>query len=155
MTKRSYIYLVLSLLMTSLIWFNSSLNAELSSIQSGFITGLIDDILKTFRIEVSSENLSFIIRKGAHFGQFFILGALWFKTFDEMKKPHIKPWVSALGIGVITAIIDESIQLYTPGRAFMVFDIIIDTLGLIAGILGVILIKQILLNRKKTGRHIE
>ena len=153
MTKHAWIFMGLSLLMTVLIWFNSSLNAELSGAQSGWVTSLVDHFLRMLTIEIPSDTLSFYVRKGAHFGQFFVLGALWFKTFDEIKKDFLKPWISALVLGVITAIIDESIQIFSPGRAFMVFDIIIDTLGVIMGILGVMVIEQLISNYKKRGHH--
>ena len=54
------------------------------------------------------------------------------ETFDKKNKYRI--WISFL-IGFIYACNDEIYQSFIPGRAAMIGDIIIDTLGTLSGVL--------------------
>jgi VanZ family protein len=111
--------------MTSIIWINSTLNATISSSQSGFITNVALYVLDIFKINISESFLTSWIRTGAHFGQFFVLGIFWGYYLLSIKKP-MKYLLFAV---IITAILDENIQIFSEGRAFEIFDIGIDGLG--------------------------
>ena len=137
-TRLQRIWMILAILMTLMIWFNSSLDANLSSQQSGWVTSIVGNLLHIVNIEVAASDLSFYVRKTAHFGQFFILGMLWFETFFSKRKQFKHAVKLTLPIGTLTAVLDETIQLFTPGRAFMVSDIFIDVFGLIMGVLVLI-----------------
>jgi len=50
-------------------------------------------------------------------------------------------------IAVFTAVIDETIQLFSEGRAFAVLDIGIDTLGVIFGLLLCTLFYRLIQNK--------
>ncbi len=54
----------------------------------------------------------------------------------EKERGYLIVWVSGLGI----ALIDEIIQIFVPGRAFQISDLLIDGLGIIIGTLIVIFI---------------
>lgn len=128
-------------LMTAFIWGNSMLNANISSEQSGLITQTLNTILSKIGITFRYDLLSMFVRKLAHFGEFYLLGLFW---GFYLKNKHKR--ISMLIICVaITAIIDESIQLFSEGRAFQVTDILIDLLG---GILAFLLLVVINLKIK-------
>jgi len=117
--------LILSILITLFIWFNSLLPGSVSSAQSGFIVGLADDLLSLFGIQVTFDTLSLIIRKLAHFFEFFLLGI----TLSIYLIKEKKTIFHVLWIGLIIAIIDETIQLFVDGRASSIIDVGIDFIG--------------------------
>ena len=128
-SNKSKIFLILTIMMTLTIWFNSILPASVSSEQSGFIVGIAQSIFSFFRIEMNPDDLSLMIRKFAHFGQFFLLGIFWFQyLYSVLKNEKMVHWYALL-FCILTAIIDESIQLFSDGRAFQVTDIFIDIFG--------------------------
>lgn len=91
-----------------------------------------------------------IIRKLAHYLEFAALGALlsnaFYFTFEKQK-----PILSFIS-GVLYAASDEIHQLFVDGRACRLFDVFIDSLGVISGIIffGVVLF---LFNRLKLRRN--
>ncbi len=81
-----------------------------------------------------------LIRKLAHFIEYFILGILVFLTWYSMGLGHriILPFVFC----VVYAASDELHQLFVPGRHGSITDVIIDSAGSGAAILLARLIKQ-------------
>jgi VanZ family protein len=132
--KRNKVFLILSIIMTLIIWINSFLPADLSAAQSGWVVGLVQSILNVVNIDIGVDTLSLWIRKLAHFTEFMILGILWFFTIHGHQNLMKKSILYVMMIAVSTAIIDETIQLFSEGRAFAVLDIGIDTLGVIFGL---------------------
>ncbi len=117
--------------MTLLIWLNSLMPADVSSVQSEFIVGIINDLFDWLGMSIDQSLLSTIVRKLAHFIEFTVLGYLYFNiSFNRNNKNN---FVLAISLGIIVAIIDECIQLFVDGRAFMLTDIGIDSFGVITG----------------------
>ncbi len=122
--------LIISILITLFIWMNSLLPADVSSAQSGFIVGIIDDILSFVGISINLNTLSLLIRKAAHFFEFFVLGiSLSIYMIKEKKTIYHVIW-----IGLFIAIIDETIQLFVDGRGSSILDVGIDLLGIMFGL---------------------
>ena len=71
--------------------------------------------------------LALIIRKVAHFSEYFVLGLTLPQTTKELNFPSLKYLV------FIIPLLDESIQYFTPGRVMSIIDMGIDSLGLIVG----------------------
>jgi VanZ family protein len=111
--------------MTLVIWINSSFSSDLSSSQSGYLVNILSNVLNVFNIEVNVEMLTSFVRTTAHFGEFYVLGVFWGYYLLSVKKP-IKYLLFAV---LLTAILDECVQLFSEGRAFELFDIGIDGLG--------------------------
>ncbi|MDX9692500.1 MAG: VanZ family protein [Acholeplasmataceae bacterium] len=119
--------LILSILITLFIWGNSMLPADLSGASSGFIVGLVSDVLNIIKLDVDDDTLSLIIRKLAHFTEFFFLGislSIYFIK-EKIEVYHV------ISLGFIVAVIDEFIQLFVSGRSGNVIDIGIDLLGIL------------------------
>jgi len=132
------IFLCLVVIMTLIIWVNSILPANISSTQSGFFTNIIQHILSFLQVSMDTEQLSLIVRKSAHFAQFFLLGIFWFLyLLSVMKNQNKVHWYAGL-FCLFTAIIDESIQLFSEGRAFQFTDILIDFFGSMMAILALV-----------------
>lgn len=118
-------------LLSVLIWMififiMSSFNASESSAQSNIIVNFISNIFNINNIEF----LSLIIRKLAHFTEYFILGIL---TYNLIKN-YRKKYYIAIIICIIYAISDEIHQIFIPGRSCQITDILIDSIGAITAI---------------------
>lgn len=131
---RMTVLLVFILVQTAFIWTNSVLSQESSGQMSGELTSLIKDMLG-LRERVSDEFLHHIIRKTAHFTEFFILGALY--TMIRACLPVkirsallIFPAFATLA----TAVTDEFIQLFT-NRGSSVSDVVLDFCGALCAII--------------------
>ena len=111
-----------------LIFLMSSFDATESTNQSNFIVNIITNIFKIENIEL----LSFIIRKLAHFTEYLILG---FLTINMLNKNDIsKKYLISILICIIYATSDEIHQIFVPGRACQIRDILIDSIGSITGV---------------------
>ena len=137
-----------------LLIFSWSLKpADISSNESSWVLSVAVKILPFL-----TEHL---VRKAAHFTEFFVLGILLCAgcraVFDAkamapagcQKSPAIKgrteptlrvqkrsPAIAiAAGIGLITAICDELIQLGVPGRSCQITDMLLDFCGVLTGAL--------------------
>ena len=98
--------------------------------------------------EVQVLNVEHIIRKLAHFTIYTILGLLLMsltETFDFTNKKRL---LLSVLIGFIYACLDEFHQSFTPGRTPLFTDVFIDTLGVIAGSLIVLICVKIIQNKR-------
>lgn len=134
--KRKLIYLV-TILWIAFIWCNSFINGPTSSDISGGVLDFINFVLSF--IGIKYEFSGFIIRKLAHFTEYFVLGLLL--CFD-LKNMKIKLY-NSLFIGLVIALIDESIQLFSVGRASSVIDVWIDFSGVIISFLVIKILHKI------------
>ncbi len=120
--------LILVILWMILIFIMSSFDDNSSSNQSNFIVDIVVNILKIDNIEL----LSLIIRKLAHFTEYFILGILVINMFNR-NNISIKYLISII-LCIIYACTDEIHQFFVPGRSCQVTDVIIDSMGSIMGV---------------------
>lgn len=135
---KSKILLTIGILINIFIWINSLLPSNLSSSQSGLIVNIIYPIFKNI---FDVNTFTTIIRKLAHFTQFMLLAIVscyYFKSIN-MKKTYS----ATLTYGLLVAIIDETIQLFIPGRAGLITDVLIDLLGVLFGLFIVYIISII------------
>ncbi|WP_026672417.1 VanZ family protein [Alkalihalobacterium bogoriense] len=78
--------------------------------------------------------LHFLIRKGAHFFAYMILGILVFHALTKSNTTGVKRIWLTLVICVIYAITDEVHQLFVPGRSGEFTDVLIDSAGALVGV---------------------
>lgn len=128
MKKR--ISLILLILWMIFIFVMSSFSANESSNQSGIIVNFISNIFNISNIRM----LSLIVRKVAHFTEYFVLGILSINYVIKYKKNIIYSYLMC----ILYAISDEIHQLFVPGRSCQILDVIIDCLGSIIGIILII-----------------
>jgi VanZ family protein len=82
-----------------------------------------------------------IIRKLAHFTEYAILGALWFRglTRSDLARSPTAAWLALL-ISVACAVADETHQAFVPSRTASLRDVLLDSTGaltaIVAGRLG-------------------
>jgi len=150
------ILILLLVLWATLIFVMSSQPAVKSSqTSSKFVLKIIDiihcdfDALPTQQQTAITHTYTFIVRKTAHFLEYFILGLLssGVAVTYSSKKHNFSFIVSAV-FCVFCAIGDEIHQYFVSGRACRFFDICIDSVGSIFAILFVVLIARVYKRRK-------
>ena len=137
--KRRNIVLKLLLLFIWLtfIFFMSNQNGS----QSNELTNsIIYNFFKLFNlsdstIEILISNLFFIIRKLAHFTEYFILGILFMNLFKEFNIVSKKKLIYCCLLCLLYAISDEFHQLFIGSRNGSIIDVLIDFIGSISGVL--------------------
>lgn len=125
------------------IFYMSAQPDDISNSQSGFVIKLLQSI----GIDSSGNNiglLTTIVRKGAHFSEYAILGLL---SYNVMKNYFTKKRARIVAVLIVFfyACSDEFHQLFVSGRAGKITDVIIDTSG---GIFSVLVIWMINLKNK-------
>ena len=129
--KRSHRPLTVLIILTlALIWGHSLLGREASSEESGFVMELLEPVLE---MVVGEGNVTeFLVRKLAHFTEFFVLG-LELLTFFAYRKPLFpQAFLLALTHGFFAAFLDETIQIFS-GRGPMIQDVWLDVCGFAVG----------------------
>lgn len=117
----------LILLNIAFIWGNSAMNGVESEQVSGGLLEWLSGVLPFLATETGHH----ILRKIAHFSEFACLGLL---CAGRMRlSGAVKPWLAGFGLAV--ACIDETIQIYVPGRASSLIDVWIDTSGFVTGLI--------------------
>lgn len=132
----------LPVIWAGVIFFFSAQPDTISSEQSGFFARLLSLILGVGEESAIFTTLHYIVRKGAHFTVYAVLGGLCANALARTtqlftRKPQL--FLCALGVSMLYAISDEIHQYFVPGRAMMATDVLIDTCGAAFGIVLVIL----------------
>ena len=107
------------------------------------VTIVIQKIFMGNNIDESVYKFDFfetIIRKLAHFSIYTIGGFLLMNYFydiqNENKKIYLKNKIFySIFFGALYAVTDELHQFFVPGRSARIFDVGIDTFGVITGVL--------------------
>ena len=110
----------------ALIWGNSLMNAQASNNVSGGVLAFLGSFLPFLLTEAGHT----FLRKAAHFSEFALLGLLTSGRSGLNAKP-VSPGL--MGFGLAVACIDETIQIFTPGRASSLLDVWIDAAGFALG----------------------
>ena len=165
------------------IFAQSALPSELSSEESGVIVDLIMRVTEGI-LPYGREAIVFAVRKGAHFMEYLILGAVLVPAVKEWSEasrlsesgedlpgggenlpgggadlPEAAPGLLMAGgapvswlIGTAYAVTDEFHQSFVPGRSCEFRDIVIDSCGVLTGVLAALLAGWIRAQREKERR---
>jgi VanZ family protein len=79
------------------------------------------------------EAFHLLARKAAHFTEYAVLGALWFRALARHRSPGAATWL-VLAIAVGWASLDEIHQFFVPSRGSSVADVALDTAGAAAAV---------------------
>lgn len=162
---------LLVLAMMTVIFCFSAENAEQSTEQSGKVVDIVIDVaVPDFDRKPVAEQQSILskashlVRKGGHFTEFSALGFfLMLHVFaagrrDETKAPGGSGrksrrfrWLWALIPGVLYAASDEIHQIFSDGRGPSVLDVLLDSSGVIFGILVASAIVQLIRRGRKSS----
>ena len=148
------IFAVLLVIWMGFIFSMSCENAEESSNTSGQTIRVVLSAVPGFEEQPEEvkvniiEKLQFIVRKSAHFIGYMILGILasgLILYYGNINKKYLLAFL----ICVIYAISDEIHQLFVPGRAGQVRDVLIDSAGSLLGIIIVMALEKLLIKFNK------
>lgn len=127
------IFLALTIVWMGLVFYLSSENADASSKTS---QAFLDKLIAMFNIKTRTT-LEGTIRTWAHFVLYLLGGLVSSGFFVFWLMEHKKKFLYCSAFGVLYAISDEIHQLFVPGRAFEVKDIVIDCAGFLLGVVVV------------------
>ena len=159
------ISLVLVVLTAIMIFYFSSESGEQSTQTSNGVTTVVIEVTQpdyqTLPVEKQQERFqltSAIVRKIAHFSEFFMLGLfsiLALKFFELYKNRKIKfSYLFALIFSILYAASDEIHQIISDNRGPSFIDVLIDSSGSILAILAVFIV-FLLINKHQTIKHLE
>lgn len=116
------------------IWGNSLLPGEIS----GAFSRWVGQLLGLSGTGTGGGRL----RKFAHFAEFCALGMCLRWLFGMLLQSKLRPFLLPLAAGFLVACIDETIQMFVPGRGPGIKDVGIDTAGVAVGIVFITIIYQ-------------
>lgn len=147
------------------IFYFSNQIADDSSMQSSRVVNFIAQIIPAIRnmqepdkTILLEEILTPIVRKGAHFSIYTLLGILTVNyAFTYKGRSFYQKGLTALMFCIFYAITDEIHQAFIPGRSNEIRDVLIDSLGALTGILISIAIAKIYrkISKKETKYKID
>ena len=135
----------------SIVWivviFSFSLQSgdESGALSSGIVAWIVGLFFPEDFTHI--ELVHFLVRKAAHFTEYFILGVLLSLTVREAKwrRAILAPWL----MGTVVACCDETIQLFSEGRAGQITDVMLDTSGVFTGCMIFVLSLALIGRRKR------
>lgn len=134
---------VLVIICMGIIFFLSAQNGEESSDLSGsFVMALLNGL----GIVIDEG----VLRSIAHCLEFMGLSVLIFNAVYVTWFLKITPIIAFLGT-VFYAITDEIHQIFVPGRAFQISDILVDSTGALIGVIASFIILKVILYIMKRG----
>lgn len=150
------------LIVLAIIWmgvifmFSAQVSDESKSSSNKVTSAVVNTVISIKKENISEEkrqkiieDKTFIVRKTAHFTEYFILGLILILFLQTKEKLTAKYIILAIIFCVLYATSDEIHQLFVDGRSCKIMDIIIDTCGSSLAILGFTSIYKITTNLKK------
>jgi hypothetical protein len=141
---KQLLFQALPILVVLWIFHNSMFSGEQSDEQSNFVLMFFENLFS--RVGISVTLTPFAVRKLAHLTEYFLFGLTLSLSLWKQGK-QIFP--SALFWLLAVPLVDETIQLFYPGRNGSVVDIWIDFSGCLIG-LGLICL---IIHRAKSRRR--
>ena len=133
---------ILAILYFYFISIHSSLSAEASAKASRVIAkkafSVVESVTETVQMgdkkDVSYTSVLVFIRKSAHMINFYILGFLYSMiALKTNSQKELNVFAASIICGLLGAIIDESHQIFVPGRGADIKDVYIDFIGVFWG----------------------
>ena len=135
---------VFTVALIACIWFifsNSMAVAEVSSVSSGRVLQLLQAVLRRLGMPGLAQRLTMhLVRKLAHFCEYTLEGFLLMLCMRVYSRHPLRHITVPMLAGVLTALTDETIQLFSQGRSSQVTDVWLDSAGVLAGILAALLL---------------
>ena len=118
------------------IFSNSMKVGNVSEAASGRVLDLVRRVLTRLGMPGVANHITMhLIRKLAHFCEYMLEGFLLMLCLRVYTRRFIRHMSWPILGGLLTALTDETIQLFSPGRSSQVMDVWIDFGGVMAGLL--------------------
>ena len=150
------------LIILAIIWmgvifmFSAQVSDESKSSSNKVTSAVVNTVISIKKENISEEkrqkiieDKTFIVRKSAHFTEYFILGLILILYLQTKEKLATKYIILAIIFCVLYATSDEIHQLFVDGRSCKIMDILIDTCGSSLAIIGFTSIYKLTTNLKK------
>lgn len=125
--------LALVVLFICVIWGNSLVAGDGSGSLSLAVMEWVHGVLRALGLPYEWVT-NFVVRKAAHFSEYLMLVLLALHAFDPSREAGAEAIVAAFVLVMLVSSIDETIQLFVPGRSGQVVDVLIDCSGALVGI---------------------
>ena len=147
--------LLLIIWLVVIFMFSCENSSESTETSSGVTMEIINIVDKAINLnlgirekELLLDKLFIFVRKLAHITEYFILGILVINVFKDYFNISNKLLISSILFCLLYSASDEFHQLFVPGRAGKLVDLLIDSIGYIGGCL----IYYFVLRRKNYDR---
>ena len=127
---RKFLWLLLLVLFTGFIFFNSSMSAETSHNASSLLAQWLDSFYSAIGDPMPVDRLEARLRKLAHLAEFAMMAVIMVNTFIAWRISNRVASGYILFLGLAVAVADEYIQLSVPGRNAQITDIVLDFCGI-------------------------
>ena len=105
--------------------------------------------------ELITQRTEKVIRKLAHFSIYTVVGILLMALISTYQIKERNKTIISIIIGIIYACSDEIHQSFVPERSPMITDVMIDTMGVMLGILIILLGKTIIKKFQKKSKEMD
>ena len=123
------------------IFSNSMKIASVSTVSSSRVLTLLQAALRRLGHPALAQRLTMhLVRKLAHFCEYTLEGFLLMLCMRVYSRRPLRHITVPMLAGVLTALTDETIQLFSEGRSSQVTDVWLDSAGVLAGILAALLL---------------
>lgn len=160
MYKKILLWILVLLCMGMIFCFSSQKATESDKTSLSFAGRIIqmldmDDSLTPEEIEKTSEDINHVVRKGAHFSIYGLLGALILLLIIQynVRLTRVLPYSTL--ISMLYACSDEYHQTFVPGRSGQLSDILLDTAGAFCGAVLVMFVVVLIKSRKHRERSVK
>lgn len=141
LTKRNIWLVIIWIVNISWLVFIISLSRQTGEETASLSLSIADYIYSVFSnmsIEMEFDTFHSLLRKTAHFGIYFISGALMFGalllTFFRKKRRLPMAFASSIGICTLIAVVDELQKLWIDGRHLHWGEVLINIGGVVLGV---------------------
>ena len=118
------------------IFSNSMKIASVSTVSSSRVLTLLQAALRRLGHPALASHITMhFIRKLAHFCEYALEGFLLMLCLRVYTRHFVRHMSWPILGGLLTALTDETIQLFSPGRSSQVLDVWLDVVGVLAGLL--------------------
>lgn len=155
------VLIILTIAVMTVIFMLSADNADESNAKSDIVSGsIINAVLEFFNLEGKRaekfiDNCVMIVRKTAHFTEYAVLGFLILSVSESFFIRRKISAPTALITGALYAVSDEIHQSFVPGRSCQISDMLLDTAGVMAGIIALIILIAIIKKIKSKPQSAE
>lgn len=147
MKKGRKIYMLISwILVLICMGIIFSLSAQIAEESQDLSDSFIRNLCEFLGIELKSD----FVRTMAHMLEFMGLSLLIFNAVYSTWNLKLTPIIAFVGTSLY-AITDEIHQIFVPGRAFQISDILVDSIGALTGVIASFVTLKIILSIKKRG----
>ena len=129
-------WLIVLIVMLVIFSLSAQVANQSDSLSKGLtskLIGLVNQVFPNHTLDLSGFN--HYIRKFAHFFIYLILGFLLINAISKSGVALFRAIKLSFAIGCMYAIFDEFHQYFVPGRGPGIRDILIDSMGIIVGVI--------------------